>query len=189
MRRRIREVLGAALLVGAMLGCEAGGGSAVASIGGAGSACALPVTFDVAKPWKAKRGGGHQETGWFRFSHECEIQAGAAGAKVTLSVYVPVGLGGATPQGVMDSFEGTNTANAGEYTSDPHQHEWKVASSSALEWDYLMSPPDRTAKPFRVRRLAVMASRPTVVVSVEGGDAPTLEAMNLVRSSMRTRPA
>jgi hypothetical protein len=34
-----------------------------------------------------------------------------------------------------------------------------------------------------------MTPEPTVVVSVEGGDAPTLEAMNLVRSSMRTRPA
>ncbi|MFJ8108104.1 lipoprotein [Streptomyces sp. NPDC096132] len=56
----------AALLAGLVTGCAAGdgegnGGSAAAevaergaSVGAAGSACELPVTFDVAKAWKAK---------------------------------------------------------------------------------------------------------------------------------------
>ncbi|MFF3289383.1 lipoprotein [Streptomyces sp. NPDC003023] len=182
----MREVLGAALLAGTVLGCAAGDSSAVSSIGGAGSACALPVTFDVAEPWQAKRGDGHPESAWFFFSHECEIETGNGRTKATLSVYVHIGSDGRTPQQVMDAFEGTSLANAGEYQTDPHRHESDVASSPALEWDYRMSPPDSNIEPYRVRRLAVLTPADTVVVSAEGSDAWTREAMNLVRSSIRT---
>ncbi|WP_220377917.1 lipoprotein [Streptomyces inhibens] len=104
MRKQIRGALGAALLAGAVFGCAGGDsgtggdGPAVASIGGAGSACALPVTFDVAKPWKTKRTETVDDnSSWFHFSHACKIEAGTGEAKVTLSVHTPTGLPATAP--------------------------------------------------------------------------------------------
>ncbi|MFE0381144.1 lipoprotein [Streptomyces inhibens] len=99
MRKQLRGVLGAALLAAAVFGCAGADGPAVASIGGAGSACALPVTFDVAKPWKTKRTEPvNDNSSWFPFSHVCKIEAGTGEAKVTLFVYTPDGPVGDSPQ-------------------------------------------------------------------------------------------
>ncbi|MFI0712284.1 lipoprotein [Streptomyces inhibens] len=183
-------MLSAALLAAAVFGCAGANGPAVASIGGAGSACALPVTFDVAKPWKAKRTEPvNDNSSWFHFSHVCKIEAGTGEAKVTLSVYTSNGPVGDSPQKVMDSFQGAGLANYGEYTSEYHYNKSKVASNPALEMDYRMSPPDLQIKPSRHRRLAVVTPKGTVVLSADGSESPASRAFKLAKSSMKVTPS
>lgn len=183
MARRIRGLLGAALVAGVLVGCGGGGGAegpAVTSIGGADSACPLPVTFDVAELRKAKRTD----------SRNCEVEVGTEAGRVSFGVHVPDPWPGyRTPRSVMDTAAGVWMSNYGEYESDHSTDESDVASSPALEWDHRVSPPDSSIKPYRVRRLVVVTHQGTVVVTVMGSDASTLRAMRLVRSSMKVNPA
>ncbi|MFI1202683.1 lipoprotein [Streptomyces sp. NPDC020883] len=183
-------MLGTALVAEAVLGCARDEGERVASMGGARSACALPVTFEVGGPWKAKPlesiDSGTKK--WFHFSHVCKLELGTGKEMVELTVDID-DLKGNNPREVLGGHDGEHISSHGEYTHEQHINEsTTVAEQPAAEMDYRMDPPAETPDIW-VRKLAVVAPNGTIVVEVQsndpGGKERTRQVYDRVKSSMR----
>ncbi|NGO81300.1 hypothetical protein G6045_37400 [Streptomyces sp. YC504] len=161
------------------------------SIGAAGSACELPVTFGIAAKWKASAidtapdADADSELSEDELAEllegiatrgpvmvRCEISARATGKAGFLRTYLEEPRTGADPRKVLEGFVAEADGHADEkYTS------FKAGPADAVEVVYSELDPlfeeKRTTRAFAVR-----TPQGTVVVSLEGSD---LEDETVVR--------
>ncbi|AYG82353.1 hypothetical protein DWB77_04526 [Streptomyces hundungensis] len=170
-----------------------GGGAAAAKAGGAvgsaGSACALPATFDLAAKWKPKavaaEAGDSPLAGLTKqgpFALSCEIDAKPAGNIGFLRAWTDTATSG-TPRAALESFVGADkTARKAAYA------EIKAGSLPAAEVVYeTYSKVMDTAK--QERALAVVTPQGTLVLHLGGMDTEEhqemLPAYELAKSSLK----
>jgi hypothetical protein len=151
------------------------------SVGGAGSPCALPVTFDLAKSWKpeAVEAGFSQGT----VSLACEIDAKPAGNVGFIRVWTG-GKPGDDVRGVLEAFVAEESKNReGEKYS-----ETKAGELDAVEISY-RSNSEFQDGPKKERAFAVATPKGVVVVHLGGLDSTEHEQMlpayELARKTLR----
>ncbi|WP_406508256.1 lipoprotein [Streptomyces sp. NBC_00212] len=213
MKRNVRNVVRGAValaLAGAALtGCgeekaapsapakpSQGGATATAAkgsaVGAAGSACTLPVAFDLAAKWKAKPVepeaadsplAGLSKQGPFTMA--CEMDAKPAGNVGFLRAWTEDAKSG-TPRSALEAFVGANK-NASKATYE----EIKAGSLPATEvvfetYNKLMDESKQE------RALAVVTPKGTLVLHLSGLDTQEqtemLPAYELAKSSMKPTP-
>ncbi|WP_236244330.1 lipoprotein [Streptomyces sp. CC210A] len=173
-------------------GAVAAGGA----VGAPGSACPLPVTFDLAAGWKPKAVAppeGEQEKELFEalavqgpVTTVCEIDAKPAGHIGFLRVYVNDDAS-ATARATLEAFVAAETAPSGAV-----YREVRAGTLTATEVTYVTTVEllDRQKKS---RALAVATPRGAVVLSLGGMDDAEHEAMlpafELARSTLAPAPA
>ncbi|MEU6356951.1 lipoprotein [Streptomyces sp. NPDC047072] len=194
-RRRMAEV---ALLAGVLAGCSGGAeeesktstASSAAdqkvaqsggSIGAAGSACELPVTFDLAKKWTAESVDTPLPQGLVSLA--CEIDAKPAGNIGYLRIWTgkPDGTDART---VLESFLRDEDGVSKEKYSD-----FKTGGLSGVEVEYLYESELLDEKKTE-HALAVVTPAGPVVVHLGGLDSEEHEEMlpayRLAKSTLRT---
>ncbi len=165
---------------------SAPGGGAV---GSAGSACALPATFDLAAKWKPKAVAAEAGdspladlTKQGPFALSCEIDAKPAGNIGFLRAWTAAATSG-TPRAALESFVG-----ADKTARKPAYAEIKAGSLPAAEVVYeTYSKVMDTAK--QEHALAVVTPRGTLVLHLGGMDTEEhqemLPAYELAKSSLK----
>ncbi|WEB39666.1 lipoprotein [Streptomyces yunnanensis] len=192
IRRRTAGVLGAALLAGAVLGCARDEGEHFVSVGGARSACELPVTLEIPTPWKKKSlDEDAADKKRSRYS-PCHLELGTG--KTALALRVDVYDKGRTktsadPLKALLDYDGQGMSNYGEYYHDEYENRLTIAGHPAAQMGYTVKPPDSNVPTFRRRMFAVVTPDATIVVRV-GGDNPgaderTRALYDRVKSSLR----
>ncbi|MFF3689905.1 lipoprotein [Streptomyces sp. NPDC002187] len=139
------------------------------SVGGAGSPCALPVTFDLAKSWKpeAVQAGFSQGT----VSLACEIDAKPAGSVG----YIRVWTGGKQGDDVRKALEGF-VAEESKDREDEKYTETKAGAFDAVEISYLSNSEFQDG-PKKERAFAVATPKGVVVLHLGGLDSQEHESM------------
>ncbi|MGX1273928.1 lipoprotein [Streptomyces phaeoluteigriseus] len=197
-----RGLAAAVLLTGLAAGCGESGensgaagdkGSATAevaargeSIGAAGSACELPVTFDIAEFWEAEKIDAASQQGDTgnevsdaladAFLHQgpvtmaCEVDAKPAGKLGFLRVWTGK-PGGADARAVLEGFVGAEkTASGQKYRA------FEAGSLSGTEVEYTTTS-ELLEETKKERALAVVTPDGPVVVHLGGMDSEEHEAM------------
>ncbi|GAA3865297.1 hypothetical protein GCM10023084_18000 [Streptomyces lacrimifluminis] len=157
-----------------------GGGS----IGAAGSACELPVTFDIAEDWTAEAVEASLRQG--PVSLACEVDAKPAGHIGYLRAWT-AGPGDADARTVLEAFvaaeEGAGKARYGTFAAGG-------LTGAEVEYVYQSEFDDA---PKKERALAVTTPRGPVVVHLGGLDTEEHEAMlpayELAKRTLRTEEA
>lgn len=142
-----------------------------ATLGGAGSPCALPVSLDTAKDWTAEKVDISNPDFVLKqgsVTLVCEVDAKPAGHIGFLRVWTGTGKGG-SPRQALEAFV---TADKG--ASEARYTETKAGALPATEVTYTSGPLDE-AKPERA--FAVTTPSGPVVVHLGGMDAEEHEAM------------
>ncbi|MFJ5680925.1 lipoprotein [Streptomyces sp. NPDC093097] len=190
IRRWTAGVLGTALLAGAALYCARDEGDHVASLGGARSACKLPVTFKIPTPWKNKQSERDTDDGKRSRYAPCDVVLGTGKATVGLWVRVyDTGKKAADPLKALLDYDGQGMNNYGEYYHDEYENRLTIAGHPAAEMGYTVQPPDPNVSTFRRRMFAVVTPDTTIVVGVgsdnPGADERTQKVYDQVKSSIR----
>ncbi|MFG2127388.1 lipoprotein [Streptomyces sp. NPDC048751] len=213
-----RRVAGAALLAGVLAGCgtaedddkkasassapaKAGGGDGGAGaksggrLGGPGTACELPVSFETAARWKAESvlsgsgASGSPEEQPEELLYQgpvapaCEVDAKPAGHVGFLRVYTGK-PGGADARGVLEAFlAAENGASKETYRS------FKTGGLSGIEVEYLYTS-EFLDEPKKEHALAVATADGPVVLHLGGIDTQEhqsmLPAFELAKRTLRT---
>ncbi|WP_232817028.1 lipoprotein [Streptomyces noursei] len=114
VRRWSAGLLGAVLLAGASLGCSRNEGEHgdeaehVESVGGARSACELPVAFEIPTPWKKPSDGNTVDRERSSRYASCNLELGSGKTKTDLWVVVyDKGRASADPLKALLDHDGT----------------------------------------------------------------------------------
>lgn len=142
--------------------------SAGGSIGAAGSACELPVTFDLAKAWTPEAVDAPLRQGPVTLA--CEVDAKPAGHIGYLRAWTAA-PGDADARTVLEAFV---TAEKG--ASEAKYSTFKAGTLTGAEVEYLYSDEFADA-PKTERAFAVTAPNGSVVVHLGGLDTEEHEAM------------
>lgn len=135
-------------------------------VGGAGTPCELPISFDVAAKWKAKQieeaadGGALTNQGGFTMA--CEIDAKPAGHLGFLRVWTSTRTGPA--RAALDQF-----LAADRNITAPEIREVQVAGTAAAEVTYVRDNPSADVKK-RERLVVVPTPKGTALVHLGGFD-------------------
>jgi hypothetical protein len=187
------------ILVGALVGCallaacssSSGGGGAQpwlddtkaassgGKIGGTGPDCPMPVTFDVAKSWKAKtvtntaadaeRGLVAKQGG---FTLVCEVDAKPAGNIGFLRVWTATATQpSGDPRADLEKF-----LAADRYITVPEYRSVTLGTVTAAECTYVRDHPEADVKK-RERVLAVPTPHGTAMLALGGLDSEEHEQM------------
>ncbi|WP_406515679.1 lipoprotein [Streptomyces sp. NBC_00873] len=158
------------------------------SIGGPGSACALPVTFDLAASWKPASVQVGEDDALSGLAEQgpvtlvCEIDAKPAGNIGFLRVWTGDRTG-STPRQVLKAF-----LAAGPNASEATYTEVKAGALTAAEVRYTFSS-ELLDEPMKQRAFAVSTPSGPVVVHLGGLDPQEHEAMlpayELAKKSVR----
>jgi hypothetical protein len=145
----------------------------VGHLGGSDTPCHLPVTFDLAKSWKAKAvdaEGGAGLTHQGGFTMACEVDAKPAGHLGFLRVWTaPKSVD--TARQALDKFLAADRG-----ITVPETREVGVASVSGAEVTYIRDSPAADSKK-RERLLAVATPSGTAILALGGFDTGEHEAM------------
>ncbi|WP_275466199.1 lipoprotein [Streptomyces noursei] len=199
VRRWSAGLLGPVLLAGASLGCsrdegEHGAeGEHVASVGGARSACELPVAFEIPTPWKKSSDGNTVDEERSSRYASCDLELGSGKTKTDLWVVVyDKGRASADPLKALLDHDGYGMNNYGEYYRGRYENRLTVAGHSAAEMGYTVTPPTADDESFHRRMLSVSTPDATIVLGVgadnPGADDRTRKALDRVKSSLRMAP-
>jgi hypothetical protein len=149
--------------------------AAAGPVGAKGSACPLPVTFEVAKSWKPKaiETKPDDELGALvrqgNFTAKCEIDAKPAGILGFLRVWTDT-VPDADARKALEEYVGTY-----KYATEPQYREVKAGSVTGAEVTYVTAAPESDKK--RERALAVPTPQGVVVLQVGGLDTDEHEQM------------
>ncbi|MFJ8649102.1 lipoprotein [Streptomyces sp. NPDC093546] len=157
---------------------DAAPGAAVkgATLGGAGSPCALPVSFDTAQDWVAKKVTAPEDPDLAELIRQgpvtmaCEVDAKPAGHLGFLRVWTGTGKGG-SPRQALEAFV---TADKG--ASEARYTEIKAGALPATEVTYTYTS-DLLDESKPERAFAVTTPSGPVVVHLGGLDAAEHQAM------------
>jgi hypothetical protein len=144
-------------------------------IGGSGTGCAMPVTFEVAKSWKPKAiepSPDESLEALFRqgsYTAVCEIDAKPAGNLGFLRVWAD-SKSSADGRAALEAFVKSN-----KYATEPEYREFKAGSVTGAEVTYLLAAPESDKK--RERALAVPTPKGAVVLHLGGLDTEEHEQM------------
>ncbi|MFB6570321.1 lipoprotein [Streptomyces noursei] len=199
VRRWSAGLLGAVLLAGASLGCARNEGEHgdeaehVVSVGGARSACELPVAFEIPTPWKKPSDGntiGRERSSRYA---SCNLELGSGKTKTDLWVVVyDKGRASADPLKALLDHDGYGMNNYGEYYRGRYENRLTVAGHSAAEMGYTVDPPTVDDKSLYRRMLSVSTPDATIVLGVRtsnpGADERTRKLLDRVKSSLRMVP-
>ncbi|MEW1677675.1 lipoprotein [Streptomyces noursei] len=199
VRRWSAGLLGAVLLAGASLGCSRNEGEHgdeaehVESVGGARSACELPVAFEIPTPWKKPSDGNTVDRERSSRYASCNLELGSGKTKTDLWVVVyDKGRASADPLKALLDHDGYGMSNYGEYYRGQYENRLTVAGHSAAEMGYTVTPPTVDDKSFHRRMLSVRTPDATIVLGVRtdnpGADDRTRKALDRVKSSLRMAP-
>ncbi|WP_257981082.1 lipoprotein [Streptomyces sp. CB02959] len=190
IRRRIAGVLVAALLAGAALGCSLDEGEHVAAVGGAGSACELPVTFEIPTSWKKSEHGNVVDKERSTRYASCDLEWGVG--KTQMGLWAKVydkGRTSADPLKALFDYDGQGMSNYGEYYHDQYTSRLTIAGHPSAEMGYTVQPPAPNVPTFRRRTIAVVTSDATILLGVgannPGADERTRKVFDRVKSSLR----
>ncbi|MFJ5678443.1 lipoprotein [Streptomyces sp. NPDC093097] len=197
MSSRIRRwsvgVLGAVLLVGAALGCSRNEGERVASVGGARSACELPVTFEIPTQWRKSEDGNVVDPERSTRYASCDLEWGAG--KTQMGLWVKVydkGKASADPSKALLDYDGYGMSNYGEYYHDQYESRLTIAGYPAAEMSYTVNPPTAEDQSFQRRSLAVITPDATILLGMgarnPGADERNRKVYDRVKSSLRITP-
>jgi hypothetical protein len=158
---------------------DTGAATSGGRIGGAGPDCPMPVTFDVAKSWKAKtvtNTAADEERGLVArqggFTLVCEVDAKPAGNIGFLRVWTATAThpdGG--PMENLGKFLG-----ADHYITIPEYRSVTLGTVTATECTYVRDHPEADVKK-RERVLAVPTAHGTVILALGGLDTEEHEQM------------
>ncbi|MEU9758534.1 lipoprotein [Streptomyces sp. NPDC047987] len=141
------------------------------SIGGAGTACTLPVTFDIAPSWTPRpvvgTAGSLPRQGDATLA--CEVDAKPAGVFGFLRVWSGTGTA-KNSRSALDAYLAEEKKISG-----PEYRETKAGPFSATEVTYLKSSADGPAK--RERALSVLLPEGYVIIHVGGLDTQEHEKL------------
>ncbi|MFC0111414.1 lipoprotein [Kibdelosporangium aridum] len=154
-------------------------------VGGADSACKLPLSFDLADKWKPKAIEDAESLGSLGnqggFTAACEIDAKPAGHLGFLRIWTSTKTGSA--RAALDDF-----LAADRHITVPEHSEAQVASTTAAEVTYIRDNPNAEVKK-RERLLSVPTPSGAVVLALGGFDddehTNMLPAYELAKKSLR----
>jgi hypothetical protein len=143
-------------------------------VGAKGSACPLPVTFEVAKSWKPKAIDPSPDSvlGAFKqgpFTAVCEIDAKPAGSIGFLRVFTDAESQSDARKALEGFVSGT------KYATEPEYRDVKAGSVDGAEVTYILAAPESDKK--RERALAVVTPKGAVVLHLGGLDTQEHEQM------------
>ncbi|MCE4947734.1 lipoprotein [Streptomyces albulus] len=194
IRRWSVGVLGAVLLVGADLGCSRNEGERVASVGGAGSACELPVTFEIpTQRWRKSEDGNVVDPERSTRYASCDLEWGSGKTSMEMRVRVyDKGKASADPSKALLDYDGYGMSNYGEYYHDRHENRLTIAGHPAAEMRYTVDPPTAEDQSFQRRTLAVVMPDATILLRMgarnPGADERNRKVYDRVKSSLRITP-
>ncbi|RSM87863.1 hypothetical protein DMH04_09025 [Kibdelosporangium aridum] len=159
--------------------------SSAGRVGGADSACKLPLSFDLADKWKPKAIEDPASLGSLvsqgGFTAACEIDAKPAGHLGFLRIWTSTKTGSA--RAALDEF-----LAADRHITVPEHSETQVASTTAAEVTYIRDNPNAEVKK-RERLLSVPTPSGAVLLALGGFDDEEhknmLPAYELAKKSLR----
>ncbi|GCD35489.1 hypothetical protein OEIGOIKO_03232 [Streptomyces chrestomyceticus JCM 4735] len=176
------------LLAGAAVGSAREEPEPVATLGGSGSVCEMPVTFEVRGFWKATPPGPSREP--LGFDALCDLTLKEEKRKVTLRVDA-IDMGSGDPLGSLRLHEGADLGNYGEYMHGGRMEATTAAGQPAEEMHYRLSPDG--LHDIRVHKIAVVVPEGAVVLGVSsnclGCEGYARRVYEEAKSTMRVRGA
>lgn len=152
------------------------------TIGGTGSPCALPISFQMAKSWKAQAVHDNPLGKLAGFSVVCELDAKPAGLIGFIRVWTQDQTGD-TPRQALDTFLAKNGK-----TTEQQFRDINIAGHSATEVSYLHTFPEKTLNKHE-RILALTTGKTAVLLVVSGLDddeySGMLPAYMLAKQSLK----